>query len=124
MLKSLLKFPRGFVLVIALSSCAYNYQEKEKEIIIGPAPACDTSKTYVFADVSPIFDSKCKDCHEFGSPALSDYASFKDYINTNKSKFENAVNFVGSNPMPKGGPKLPDADICKIMTWIKQGVKP
>jgi hypothetical protein len=112
----------GIISFLGLYSCAYNYQEKE-EIIVKPSP-CDTTKNYVFADVSPIFNAKCKSCHEGSSPDLSDFASYQTYISGNRSKFETAIQFTGPHPMPQGGPKLPEADICTILTWIKQGTKP
>lgn len=113
----------SLLLVPGLFSCAYHYQEEEEKI--GPEPpACDTAKVFVYADVSPIFDSKCKACHEGGDPDLSDYSAYKTYISANRAKFEAAIQFTGNHPMPKGGPKLEEADICKILSWIKKGVKP
>jgi cytochrome c5 len=104
-----------------ISSCSYHYQEEEK--IAPEPPACDTTTAYVFANVQPVFDAKCKSCHDGGSPDLSDYTTYKNYISSDRSKFESAIRFTGLHPMPQGGPKLPDSDICTILNWIKQGAK-
>ncbi len=124
-MKQLLRFLFA-ISMAGISSCAYNYQEEDDVTKNPPAPACDTSKTYVYADVSPIFDSKCKSCHEGGSlgPDLSDYASYNAYISSNREKFETSIQYKGDHPMPKDSPKLPDSEICTILNWIKKGTKP
>lgn len=111
------------VLPLLFWGCAYNYQEKKQEIVV-PGPVCDTSTRYAWANVEPIFqDQGCMGCHETQLPLLANKENFQVYITGNRSRFEDAINFRGTSPMPKGGSRMPDADIKKIEAWICQGMK-
>jgi hypothetical protein len=106
-----------------LSGCAYNKLEEVK--VNAPVNTCDTTIKYTYSDVEPIFNGKgCIGCHSFGQePELKDLQSFKAFINSNKERFEKSVKFEGNHPMPKGGPKLPQDEINKILLWVCQGTK-
>lgn len=102
-----------------LAGCAYNYLEKKPDFIVPPVVTCDTVNRYKWADVDLILnDQGCIGCHETQVPVLKDEATFKTYISANRQRFKDAINFRGAHPMPKGGSKMPEADIKKLENWI------
>lgn len=113
-------------------SCAY----KSKEVNPDPCAvfqnvACDTTTKYTYD--GHIFDlmenNGCNGCHDSNngdSPKLDTKADLIAFVTdcNKRAKFEAAVKYTGSRPMPKGGPKMDDADIQKVLAWICQGAKP
>ncbi|MGB0429272.1 MAG: hypothetical protein ACPGLV_02275 [Bacteroidia bacterium] len=72
------------------------------------------------ADVSTVFDTNCKGCHETGAnyaPVFSSYADIKD-----KSMNGTLMDRIQSdtNPMPPAG-KMADEDIQLFLDWAEDG---
>ena len=116
-------------LVLLFSRCAYHTIEIPAPPVDTAAKACDTLPPVKYANVEVIFiDKQCISCHEAGvsGPKLKDYDSFKTYITSNEAAFLAAINFQNSDlkNMPQGGPKMSDAEINKITTWICQDMNP
>jgi hypothetical protein len=106
-----------------LAGCAYNYLEKKPDSVVPPVVLCDTVNRYKWAEVEPILnDQGCTGCHNSQVPVLKDQATLKTYISANGQRFKDAINFRGAHPMPKGGSKMPEADIKKLENWICLGM--
>ena len=83
------------------------------------------SPTYT-ADVAPILNTNCalSGCHTALSPShglnLQGYQVVKSTFDQHKLLC--AINHGNDcNPMPKGRPRLPEADILTITCWAKNG---
>jgi hypothetical protein len=108
---------------LLFSGCAYN---TKKEPVVIPNPV--VIDTLSFNDVDPIFDkSGCKGCHSGGGtlPTLDNYNSIKAFASSDSSKLFKAIKYEagdGKNMPPSG--KISETDINKIVTWVRQGIKP
>ncbi len=114
-----------FILLLfgLVAGCAYHTRD---EAVPVNNNTCIDSVQYTYMSVDSIFNNQsCTACHgEGGSPPqLSDSTTIRTYVNAQKTKFIQAIRFEGSNPMPQGGPAMPEADMKKIETWICQGMK-
>ena len=114
---------------LLFSGCAYN---TKKEPVVIPNPV--VIDTLFFKDVDPIFEkSGCKDCHAATGgykPTLADSRSIKAFASSkDSSKLFNAIKYEagdGKNMPPSSSPyeRMSDSDITKIVTWVRQGIKP
>jgi mono/diheme cytochrome c family protein len=103
--------------------------------ITTPTTSLSTSTTpgqVSFAkDVLPIFQKNCTRCHGGGNPraglSLESYAqamagsSQRAVIVPGSPDDSQVVKLIRSGAMPRGGPRLSDADIETIAAWIKGG---
>ena len=85
---------------------------------------CDSTQTSFKSNILPILTLQCKGCHSGtaasgGGILLSTYAEIKKYAD-NGALLGSLVHAIGYSAMPKNG-KLPDCDISKIRSWIRQG---
>ncbi|HOY19917.1 MAG TPA: hypothetical protein PLC89_21570 [Haliscomenobacter sp.] len=85
---------------------------------------CDSTQTSFKSNILPILTLQCKGCHSGtaasgGGILLSTYAEIKKYAD-NGALLGSLVHAKGYSAMPKNG-KLPDCDISKIRSWIRQG---
>lgn len=120
-----LAFFTGFV-----ASCAYNAKENLDPCAQFKSISCDTTSKYTYSgEISVLMeDNGCNACHQDNagdSPKLDTQADLIAYVSDcqKRTKFETAIQFTGAHPMPKGGPKMADADIQKFLAWICQGAK-
>ncbi len=82
-------------------------------------------------DVLPIFESRCVRCHGGASPvaglSLSNYSdviagSGSDPVMVSGNAAESRlVQVLVTGRMPRGAPKLPDAEIRTISDWVDAG---
>jgi hypothetical protein len=92
---------------------------------------CDTSLHAYWADVKPIMDKYCTNCHndttsvENGGIWLNGWANLNDYVINGDSArlIRDLVQPAGTSfhAMPLGSAKLSDCDITKIKNWIYAG---
>lgn len=122
----MIRFKPGLPVVIVLlafgAGCAYNAREAAPTA----GPTCDTTVKYTYDSAFFVMDRReCLGCHYDGGdlPNLDGDSLLRKYIRDNESKFIKSINFEGDHPMPKGGSKMPDADIKILENWICQGMK-
>lgn len=130
MRKLLSKIPLA-IFAVWLVSCAYNAKENLDPCAQYLTISCDTTTKYTYSGEIGVLmeDQGCNACHEDNvgdSPKLNTQADLIAYVTDcqKRAKFETAIQFTGAHPMPKGGPKMADADIQKFLAWICQGAKP
>lgn len=103
-----------------LTGCTY---QNEEELFPTPEQPEPEGATYSLT-VVPILQANCYACHSLdynqGNVVLEGYANVKKYA-TNGVLYGVISHAPGFKPMPKGGPKLADADIAKIKEWIDAG---
>ena len=102
-----------------LAGCAYSHGD--------PVPVNISAETITYSKVvSPLFDLHCRQCH--GSSVAATLGGSNDFGNYAAIKRYPAAGLLGSieqapgyDPMPKGGAKLPAADIERIKAWFAAG---
>ncbi len=110
-----------FVLFAAVS-CYYDKAELIYEV---NSASCDTTAVKYSTDVVGILTGSCYACHSGTAGAgagikLDTYAGIKTYVNNGKLK-ASITHSAGASAMPKGGGKLNDCSINKIVAWINNG---
>ena len=85
---------------------------------------CDTLGVSYSADIEPILQSYCLNCHYDGT-SLAPF-SLQGYdnvlIRVNSGQLEGVVNHLPGYPqMPRDGPKLPECQLSMINIWIREG---
>lgn len=107
--------------IIALSSC-YN----DKEALLYPSPACDTTNVRFNYTIKPIIDNSCAlaGCHnanaQSGGYNLSSYAGVLSAAQ-NGSLIGSITHASGYAPMPRNAQPLPDCEISQIKAWVNMG---
>lgn len=101
------------------------YYDKKDLVYPPPASTCDTTGTTYSLTIVPILSASCYSCHSGsassgGGIVLDNYNSMLPYIN-NGLLVRDIVQSSGANPMPKGGTKLDNCSINKIIAWINKG---
>lgn len=102
--------------------CAYNAREEAPTT----GNTCDTTVHYTYDSAFAVIDKReCLGCHYDGGdlPNLDGDSLVRQYIRDNESRFIKSINFEGEHPMPKGGTRMPDAEIKILENWICQGMK-
>lgn len=115
----------GTVFALLVSSSLFTACGFEKEEVIFPADplaGCDTVSVSYAADIKPITDGQCMICHSLASATagvvLEQYSDILVYAQN--GKLVAAVEYNFPIKMPQTG-KLPDCDIAKIRTWVRDG---
>jgi hypothetical protein len=108
-----------FIVAIVNNSCYY-----DKEEILYPQTACDTSAVTYSSSVVPVLLSNCTSCHGGSTPSggisLTTYASVKTQVDN--GKLWGAVSQAsGFSPMPKNASILNTCSLAKIKKWINAG---
>jgi hypothetical protein len=108
-----------FILVAWILSC-----ENQNEEDLFRSNDCDTSQVSYSGYIEPLFDSQCYRCHSDAN--LIAPFSLEGYDNVSmlvsNGQLFGALNHVqGYQAMPRGRPKLPDCDLAKINSWIREG---
>jgi len=86
---------------------------------------CDTTKTYVYADIKVILSNHCTGCHNTNNSGggwdLSNYVGVKTAASS--GALLGAIEWLpGYSPMPKSAPKLSSCNISIIKKWISDGM--
>lgn len=97
----------------------------KKELLL----ACDSLKVTYKADIKPIIENNCNNCHASdnytnfgGGYKLASYDDVVMQVDTTSGSNGGSLLFdVKSGRMPKGRSKLTDCEIAKIEKWIKDG---
>lgn len=104
-----------------LTGCYY-----DKEAILYPdLQNCTPAVSPLFsADVLPILNKKCNNCHGGSSPSagikLDTYPEVLKYVN-NGSLMGSINHLSGFSPMPKNTGKMSQCEIDQIQNWINSG---
>lgn len=113
----------GSLALIALS-CS-----KTSEQALDPSTSsCDTVNMKYSANVVPILQSICYDCHSLTTNGISGGIILEGYSNL-KFRVDNGdligaiTHAPGYTPMPFELPKLSDCDINTIRSWINNGAQ-
>ena len=114
-MKSILKFKKLFILLLSgflFASCLTNVEESEIVDPDLPDPCADITFS---ANVKPIIDNNCIQCHSAGAnfPNLTTYNG----VSANKDIVKAEV---VSGRMPQGG-SLTQAEIKAIECWVDAG---
>lgn len=78
------------------------------------------------ADIKPIFENHCNNCHSNGGRGGYDFTITDDVMRAAKSgALLGAVKHQsGYDPMPAKAPMLDQATISSLECWISNGMKP
>jgi len=105
--------------MIVFSSCYYDVAET-----LYPAGTCTTDNMSYAADINPIFQQNCFNCHSAdannGNVTLEGYNQM--IIHINSGQLLKAIKHEsGVSPMPQSTAPLSNCEISKIEQWIAQG---
>ena len=90
-------------------------------------PDCSSQMALSYAaDIKPIFENQCNNCHSNGGRGGYDFTIADDVNRAAKNgALLGAVKHQsGYDPMPARAPKLDDMTISKLECWINNGMKP
>jgi hypothetical protein len=107
------------MLAVWILSC----ENQNEEDLFG-SDGCDSSQVSYSGYIEPLFESQCYRCHSEAN--LIAPFSLEGYDNVSKrvsnGQLFGAMNHVqGYQAMPRGRPKLPECDLAKINSWIREG---
>lgn len=87
--------------------------------------ACETTGVTYTNDIKPIYDTYCTSsgCHGDGTTTTFPMDTYDlAVVAVGFGRVEGAIQHTEDfSPMPKGGEKLADCDIDKILAWITAG---
>jgi hypothetical protein len=117
-----LSFALVLLLLSGLSGCYY-----DKEEILYPGGACDTTNVTYSGTVSGTIYTNCNACHSSGAAnangggiQLDAYTKLKVYVDN--GKLIGSINHAGGfSPMPKNATKLSSCNIAKVQAWVNAG---
>lgn len=91
-----------------------------------PAQVCDTIDVSYSADIVPVLQSNCTNCHSGSAPQgginLSEYSQVRVYAENGKL-FGSINHEPGFSSMPPSQPKLPSCTLKVVKAWIDQGIQ-
>jgi mono/diheme cytochrome c family protein len=105
--------------MLATTGCYY-----DKEEILYPDTACDTSAVTYSGSVAAVLSANCIVCHGGSTPSanikLDVYSGVKLQVDNGRllGVITHNPNY---SPMPKNGNKLSNCNIAKIRKWIEAG---
>lgn len=113
-------------IILALAGCYYD----KAELVYPPTggTTCDTTTVAIkySTDVVGILQTNCYVCHGGNAAAgngykLDTYAGLK--VMADNGRLVKAIMHTGpvNTHMPQGGAKLPECNIAKIRTWVRNG---
>ena len=88
------------------------------------AAVCDTSNVTYSSSVKPILDLRCMGCHSGGAPQADILLTGYDetaFVAADGKLLAVITHQAGVTPMPYNLPPLPDCEISKIRTWVREG---
>jgi hypothetical protein len=108
-----------FIASITNMGCYY-----DKEEILYPQTACDTTTVTYSSSVVPMLLSNCTSCHGGSAPSaginLSAYAGVKAQADNGKL-WGSISHAAGFSAMPKNAAKMSTCNLAKIKKWIDAG---
>jgi hypothetical protein len=109
------------ILTIWFISC----ENQNEEDLFGKTD-CDTNQISYSGYIEPLIENHCYRCHagaDLIAPfSLEGYDNVKIRVMT--GQLYGALNHKdGYQNMPRGRPKLPDCDLSKINSWIREGAQ-
>lgn len=106
-------------LTILTPGCYY-----DKEELLYPNSACDTSVVTYSTSVLPIISASCYNCHAGNTPSggirLDNHAALLTQVNNGKL-LGAITHSPGYSPMPKNASKMNSCRIATIRKWIDDG---
>lgn len=130
-MKPIVKFSALLLFCAFLYSCSKDNETELSGTNNNPGtnnPAtCDTVGMKFSANVVPILQAACYNCHSNANLSVSG-VSLEGYSNV-KARVDDGkllgtiTHASGFTPMPQGGPKLSDCNINKIRSWIIRGAQ-
>ncbi len=86
---------------------------------------CSPNAVSYAADIKPIFDQQCINCHGNDGAGGYDLTNFDDIIKAGKNgKLIGTISWQpGFDKMPENGEKLDAVSIAKIECWVNNGMK-
>jgi len=116
----------SWMILIFLSAAVFSCRYDNEDELYGDA-ICDTSNVAYTNIVKPILTTNCLGCHSSSSAAtfgsgikLEEYSDLM--VQVNNGNLAGVITHSPGYPaMPRGGAKLDDCSIEKIMTWINSG---
>ena len=119
-MRLIVKTIASLTLVYCISSCKYDKEVLEPEIIIN-AEVCDSVTTSFSADILPLLQQNCTPCHVDASSAGISVNSHSE-IESNKDIILSSIKHEdGTQNMPRSADKLSDENIEKLECWILNG---
>lgn len=108
-----------FIALVSGTGCYY-----DKEELLYPQTACDTTTVTYSSSVVPVLTSNCNSCHGGSSPSaginLSTYAGVKTQVDNGKL-WGSVSHASGFSAMPKNTAKMSTCNLAKIKKWIDAG---
>lgn len=109
------------VLTVWFISC----ENQNEEELFGKTD-CDTNQVSYSGYIEPLLENHCYRCHAGANLiapfSLEGYENVKIRVVT--GQLHGALNHKdGYQSMPRGRPKLPDCDLFKIDSWIREGAQ-
>jgi hypothetical protein len=111
----------GILIVLYIWSISCENQNEED--LFGKSD-CDSTNVSYSGYVEPLIQNHCFTCHSDANLiapfSLEGYDNVK--IRVNNGQLFGALNHQsGFQNMPRGRPKLPECDLSKINSWIREG---
>ncbi|TVR85938.1 MAG: hypothetical protein EA411_11750 [Saprospirales bacterium] len=111
-------FLLGAICILVIGCESENIEEYFADV------ECPTDNVSFHADVRPILDSHCNDCHnstaQLGGIILDAYEDVLLYVH-NDRLLGSIKHLPGFSPMPQIGSMLDDCSIDQIEAWIQSG---
>lgn len=112
------------ILLLGLLGFVGCSSDVEEEIY--PSIECQTEDMSYVADILPIIETDCFNCHDaannFGGVTLEGFEAVKIFAD-NGQLVGSIRHEAGFSFMPQGAPQLLTCEIEKIEAWIDQGTK-
>jgi mono/diheme cytochrome c family protein len=111
-------------LIILCLSAATGGCYYDKEELLYPDSACDTTAVTYSTGIVPILSSNCNSCHGGNTPSagikLDTYTGVQG-VAANGRLLGAVSHAAGFSPMPKNAGKLNSCNVAKIRKWIAAG---
>lgn len=126
MTKPLSLFGLAAVAALLLAAPQACYYENEETLYPVDSTACNTTGITYGNTIQALVTANCSgsDCHgpapNTSGFAFDTYEALRDYALGPNSNLIARINDAG-NPMPKGGPLLPECDRAQIAAWVNAG---
>ena len=108
----------AFVILLTVG-CTYQNEEEQDQT----KPDCDIGNVSYLADIKPILQRSCYNCHTASFPSGNvALDSHEGVTKVTSGHLLPAINHEpGHPPMPQGAAKLPECDIARITKWVNAG---
>jgi hypothetical protein len=118
--------PKQYYILLIVSTLTFwhtSCENQNEEDLFGQTD-CDTSQVSYSGYVESLLEDHCYRCHSTANLiapfSLEGYANVQ--IRVSSGQLYGALNHIqGYQPMPRDEPKLPECDLAKINSWIREG---